>query len=50
MHRVENTLDRVERGVKGLYDRMDDAERELEQTRPRPPKPITPRRRTTKKE
>jgi uncharacterized coiled-coil protein SlyX len=50
VHRVENAVDRVERGVKGLYDRMDDAERELEQTRPRSPKPITPRRRTPKKE
>jgi len=50
LRRTENALDRVERGVKGLYDRMDLAERELEQTRPRPPKPITPRKRTPKKE
>jgi ABC-type siderophore export system fused ATPase/permease subunit len=46
MRRTENTLDRVERGVKGLYDRT----AALERTQPRPPKPITPRRRTPKKE
>jgi len=48
VHRVENSLDRVERGVKGLYDRTS----ELERTQPRPPKPINPRagRATRKKE
>lgn len=48
VHRVENSLDRVERGVKGLYDRMDAAELEIERTRP----PMSTRRRKppTKKE
>jgi hypothetical protein len=40
--RTELAIERVELGVKGLYDRMDRAELELEQSRPRP-KPITPR-------
>lgn len=43
-HRTELALARVEKGVKGLYDRT----AALERTTPRPPNPITPKRRSTK--